>query len=167
MGRDGRAAVLFAVLLGALLAAAYAPSLRSGYTNWDDPDYTYASRLARGAPLSSALTSFTLGHYHPLTELSLRAEAVLLGERAGVRRAVSLSLHLANSVLLFLLMSALGLGAPAAAAGALLWALHPAQAESAAWIAERKNLLYVFFYLSAMLAYLRRIGGGAGGAVWA
>lgn len=170
MPRAARAALLFAAMLGALLAAAYLPSLRGGYTNWDDPDYTYASRMALGAPPSKALTSFTLGHYHPLTELSLRAEAVLLGERPGARRAVSFSLHLANAVLLFLLLSALGLGAPAAAAGALLWALHPAQAESAAWIAERKNLLYVFFYLSAMLAYLRRPGsaaGRAGAAVWA
>ncbi|MEW5906103.1 MAG: hypothetical protein AB1734_04890 [Elusimicrobiota bacterium] len=165
-----KAASLFAALLGALLAAAYLPSLRGGYTNWDDPDYTHSSRMAGGASAADALTSPALGHYHPLTELSMRAEAVLLGERAGVRRAVSFSLHLANAVLLFLFLSALGLAPPAAAAGALLWALHPAQAESAAWIAERKNLLYVFFYLSAMLAYLGRSGAGgrgAGAAVWA
>ena len=169
MTRGAGAAVIFAALLAVVLAAAYLPSLGGGYTNWDDPDYTYASRLALGAPVSKALTSFALGHYHPLTELSLRAEAVTLGERAAVRRAVSLFLHLANSLLFFFILSALGLGFPAAAAGALLWALHPAHTEAVAWIAERKTLLYVFFYLAAMLAYLRRplpASGGAGAAVW-
>lgn len=148
----------FLALLFLPILAAYWPVLGAGYTNWDDPDYTFnnpAVSQQTAANLLKTITSPRLGHYHPLTDLSLAAEAAVAGGRAGAHHAGNLLLHLANAALAFLLLALL-LGSDwLALGGALLWALHPANAESAAWIAERKNLLYAFFYLLALLAYLR------------
>lgn len=152
---------LAAVFLLALLP--FAGSLRYGYTNWDDPSYTYESPLHGELTLSSAAGAFTrtrLSNYHPLTEIELAAESAIFGDGPATHRAAGLILHGLNAVLLCLLLTALGAGALPAAAAAALWAVHPAQAESAAWIAERKNLLYAFFYFSALLAYLRGLRSG-------
>jgi Tfp pilus assembly protein PilF len=156
--------LLLSTLLAAVLVSYY-PALKAGYTNWDDPDYTFNNPVAARPSLAAAgavLTSARLGHYHPLTDLELAAESALFGEKAAVRHAGGLLLHAANAMLVFLLLAEL-LGAEwPAFAGALLWALHPVNVESAAWIAERKNLLYAFFYLAALLAYLRKLRGSGG-----
>lgn len=156
------------LLLLALLTSvfiAYYPALRAGYTNWDDPDYTYNNPLAARPSLKAAAAVFTsarLGHYHPLTDLELAAESAVFGEKAAVRHAGSVLLHTADAALAFLLLAEL-LGSDwAALAAAALWALHPVNVESAAWISERKNLLYAFFYLAALLAYLRKLRGRGG-----
>jgi tetratricopeptide (TPR) repeat protein len=160
---------LLLVLLLLPLLAVYYPALKAGYTNWDDPSYATenplcASFTAAGA--AAAFTSFRVGHYHPLTDVSMAAEAAVLGESAKVRHAGSLLLHAANAVLFFFLLTGLLGSEPAALAGALLWALLPVNVEAAAWIAERKTLLYAFFFLGALLCYLKRLKGGAAGWLW-
>lgn len=153
-----RRRLFFLALLFIPVLAAYWPVLGAGFTNWDDPDYTYnnpAVSRPTAATLLKTLTAPRLGHYHPLTDLSLAAESAVFGGRAEAHHTGNVLLHLANAALAFLLLALL-LGSDwLALGGALLWALHPANVESAAWIAERKNLLYAFFYLLALLAYLR------------
>lgn len=153
---------LLLLLLLLPVLSVYYPVLKAGYTNWDDPYSTYKNPLVQNltqAGAAKAFTSTRLANYHPLTDLSLALESAAFGEKAVVHHAGNLLLHSLNSVLIFLLLAAL-LGAEwPALAGALLWALHPVNVESAAWIAERKNLLYAFFYLAALLAYLRRREG--------
>ena len=153
-------------------AAAYYPALKAGYTNWDDPVYTFENPLVKdfsAENLRTVLTSLRVGHYHPLTDISLAAESAAFGESAAVHHAGNLLLHCLNSALLFLLIAALA-GEPWAAFwAALLWAVHPVQAESICWLAERKNLLYSFFYFAAVLACLRRArvpGRPAAAVVW-
>ena len=151
------------------LFAVYYPALKAGYTNWDDPAYTFESPLAGSftpGGVAAAFTSFRVGHYHPLTDISMAAEAAVLGESAKVRHAGSLLLHAGNAVLLFFLLAALLGSDLAALAGALLWALLPVNAEAAVWIAERKTLLYAFFSLGALLCYLRRLRGGSAAYLW-
>jgi tetratricopeptide (TPR) repeat protein len=160
-----RRRLLLPLLLLTAVFAAYYPALKAGYTNWDDPDYTFNNPVAALRPAAAVAAAFTglrVGHYHPLTDLELAAEGALFGEKAPVRHAAGLLLHAANSALVFLLLAELLGSDLAALAGALLWALHPANAESAVWISERKNLLYAFFYLLALLAYLRRLSGRGG-----
>jgi Tfp pilus assembly protein PilF len=152
-----RRRLLFPLLLLLAVFAVYFPALKAGYTNWDDPDYTYNNPALKNP--AAVFFSVKVGHYHPLTDLSLALESAVLGEKAAVHHAGNVLLHGANAALVYLLLAAL-LGAELPAlAGALLWALHPVNVESAAWIAERKNLLYAFFYLAALLAYLRLAGG--------
>jgi len=141
-----------------MAAAAYYPALKAGYVNWDDPAYTLENPLVRelsAANLKAVFTNLRVANYHPLTDLSLAAESAVFGESAAVHHAGNLLLHALNAVLLFFLVFSLA-GKPWAAFwAALLWAVHPVQAESVCWIAERKNLLYSFFYFAAVLAYLR------------
>ncbi len=152
-----RRALLLFLLLTPLFSV-YRPILRAGYTNWDDPDYTINNPLVRDFTLHNLAHAFSaprLVNYIPLTDLSLAVDSAVFGEKATTHHAVNLLFHAFNAVLVFLLLAALLGSDLAALGGALLWALHPVNVESAAWIAERKNLLYAFFYLAALLAYLR------------
>lgn len=141
-----------------LAAAAYYPALKAGYLNWDDTDCVIGNPLAKNfsaAGLKEVFTQPRSTNYHPLTDISLGAESAAFGEHAPAHHAGSLLLHALNALLLFLIIFSL-MGNPwAAFCAALLWAVHPAQAESVCWLSERKNLLYSFFYFAAVLAYLR------------
>ena len=82
---------------------------------------------------------------------------------SGGTHYVSLLFHAANAVLLFLLLQeATGLSWPSLLVAAL-FALHPINVESVAWAAERKNVLSMFFFLLAMMAYGRYARRGGGG----
>jgi tetratricopeptide (TPR) repeat protein len=93
--------------------------------------------------------------YHPLTMLSFSVEKTFFGESPFVRRLDNLILHTANAALVFWFFILLGAGTVPAFWTSLLWAVNPVQTESVAWVAERKNLLCAFFYLSALIFYLR------------
>lgn len=136
-------AALFAALAVAALSL---PALRNGLA-WDDLEFTFARG---GRLLSSGLTGDLLaeaspghgpsGYYRPVAVATLAAtEALRPGPAA--HHAVSVALHaLATALLLLLLARRLGAVAPALA-GALLWALHPANLEPVAWISGRYDLL--------------------------
>src|SRR5207237_7740946 len=66
---------------------------------------------------------------------------------------VNVLLHFANAWMLWTILRRLGL--PGAFVAAAIWALHPIQVESVAWITERKNVLSAFFIFASMLVYLR------------
>lgn len=162
-GRGRTGFLLLCLALFAAVFAVYSPVFRAGYTNWDDPAYTYHNSSVQkisAANLKAIFTNLSLANYHPVTELSFAADNALFGERAGAHHAVNLLLHALNAALVFALLSLLsGTRLPAFAA-ALVWALHPANVESVAWISERKNLLYSFFYLTALLTYMRHLEAG-------
>ncbi len=94
-------------------------------------------------------------NYIPLNTLSLAIDYHLWGLAPAGYHATNLLFHAANAALVYLVVLRLGESALAALAIALLWALHPVQVESVAWISERKNLLSTLFFLLAFLAYLR------------
>lgn len=100
-------------------------------------------------------TTFQLANYHPLALLVLAVEHRLFGLEPSAYHAVSLLLHVGNTLLAFGLARALG--APAAAAGVcgLLFGLHPLHVEPVAWVAEQKELLCTFFSFAALALYAR------------
>ncbi len=100
-----------------------------------------------------AFTSYDALNWHPLTWLSHALDVQMFGLDPAGHHDVNLLLHVANVVLLFLvLQSATGyLGRSAIVAA--LFALHPITVESVAWIAERKNLLSMLFFLLALGSY--------------
>jgi len=94
-------------------------------------------------------------NYHPLAWLSHMADVELFGLSPRGPHLVNLLLHAGNAVLLFLLLRAMT-GAPSRSAFvAALFAVHPMHVESVAWIAERKDVLCMFFSLLTLGSYVR------------
>jgi len=147
---------------GALLVAAaafvcYLPALSGGFV-WDDAYYVADNpilRMGLADAIRAIATAVVVGNYHPLTIASFALEAAAFGLKPAVFHGTNLVLHAANAVCAGRLFQALGIRRDAAWAGALLWAVHPLRVESVAWISARKDLLYVSFFLLALIAYAR------------
>lgn len=168
MGRGAviGSAVGQAVLLAALAALLYLPSLRNGFVNWDDDRVLLDNPVvARANGLGEIWSRAELPEgfpNYPLTFTTYWVEHRLWGFAPAGYHAVNLALHALATALACLVLRALGAGPWVAGCAAALFAVHPIQVESVAWVAERKNVLSAVFYLGAYLAFLRhRAGGGA------
>ncbi len=155
------------VLVAAVTAAAYLPSLGNGFVNWDDPDYVYENPLIRSLDaglLRYAFIGPAVSNWHPLTILSFALDYRLWGLDPFGYHLTNLIFHALNTGLVLALAFRLfsygknnGAYASMLAAGvaALLFGLHPLHVESVAWISERKDVLSGFFYVLSLLAYIR------------
>jgi hypothetical protein len=180
------------LLLVAVTLAVYWPVTSYDFLNYDDPDYFSSNtHVQAGLTPGNMVWAFCTGYasnWHPLTWLSLMLDRELSGPGPAGPHFTNLLFHLANTVLLFLLLNAMtslrpdtGIGAlasakPPAQPGsstqaavnwrsafvAALFALHPLHVESVAWISERKDVLSLFFGLLALpfyAGYARRVTG--------
>jgi Flp pilus assembly protein TadD len=167
------------VAVGAFVA--FLPALDGAFLDWDDDRNFLWNTGYRGlgpAQLKWMFTATWMGHYIPLTWLTLGLNYALGGMAPWGYHLGNCLIHAANAALVFLvarrlltaatlpLSNAAGEAAHArptsataaalgGAAAALLWAVHPLRVESVAWITERRDVLCGFFYLLAVLAYLR------------
>jgi len=127
----------------------------------DDDQYVYEnpSVLKGLAPesISWAFTTFHSANWHPLTWLSHMADVEWFGLDAGWHHRVNVLLHLANTVLLFLVLWRMTGGLWESAFVAALFGVHPLHVESVAWVAERKDVLSTLFWILTMGAYLRYV----------
>jgi protein O-mannosyl-transferase len=141
-------------LLTALVLLTYLPAYGSGFV-WDDDYYVSANPTLRDlAGLRSIwLDVFATPQYYPLVHTSFWLEYRLVGASPHLYHFTNVVLHAANALLLWRIV--VHLGVPGAWLIAAVFALHPVQVESVAWITERKNVLSAFFYLAAALTYLR------------
>ncbi len=157
-----------AALLMALVFAAYAPVLRNGFV-WDDDSSLTGNHFVQAPDgLRQFWFSTRTPDYWPVTETSFWLEWRLWGDRAAGYHATNLVLHALTAVLLWAALRRLQV--PGAYLAAALFAVHPVNVESVAWIAERKNLLGLLFALCALLAFLRtepaRARPAAGSGKW-
>jgi protein O-mannosyl-transferase len=157
------------VTLAAL--AAFLPGIFGEFVLWDDDRNFVENPAYRGLgwpQLAWMLTTFHMGHWKPLTWLTLGLDYTLWGMDPRGYHLTSLLLH-AGAALAFLLVARRLLTAalPAlpggplrvgAAGAALLFAVHPLRAESVVWITERRDVLSGLLYLLTVLAYLRAVG---------
>jgi tetratricopeptide (TPR) repeat protein len=146
-----------AAALAAVAFAVFAPALYCKFVNFDDPNYVLQNEDVRGG-LSAhgvrwAFTTFEQANWHPLTWLSLQLDASLWGPTPFGFHLTNVVLHAANAALLFLALRGLTGAFWRSAVVALLFAVHPLRVESVAWVAERKDVLSVFFGLGALWAY--------------
>jgi protein O-mannosyl-transferase len=166
-GSPRKTILLLAFLLAVGTFALYAPSLHSGFVNYDDPDYVTANAHIRQGlswhNLAWAFTATSEANWHPLTWISHMADVQFFGLNPVGHHLVSVLLHAINVVLLFLLLS-YGTGYTLrSAVVAALFAVHPLNVETVAWIAERKSLLCTLFFLLTLWAYgwyVRKPGAG-------
>ncbi|HLF47763.1 MAG TPA: hypothetical protein VJA45_00195 [Methylomirabilota bacterium] len=166
---SGRRAAL-PILVAAASAAAFLPALDGQFLNWDDSVNFLGNPGYRGLGWPQVRWMFTsalMGHYIPLTWLTLAANYVLGGMNPWGYHLVSILFHAANAVLLyFVALRLLAAGRPgspahwAAVFAALLWGVHPLRVESVAWVTERRDVVCGFFFLLAVLAYLRGVEPG-------
>jgi protein O-mannosyl-transferase len=157
----GRGARLLgiALLLSLLVAGVYGQTASHPYINLDDPDYVSENGRVLGGlsagNVAWAFSTFHAANWHPLTWLSHMADVSLFGAAPGPQHLVNAVLHLANVLLLFFGLSRMTGALWRSAFAAALFAVHPLNVESVAWIAERKNLLSTLFLLLAIGAYAR------------
>ena len=147
------------LLLAVVTLALYNPVNRHPFVNYDDDRYVTENAHVRqgltGETIAWALTSSEQANWHPLTWMSHALDCTLFRLNPAGHHFTSIVLHTLNVVLLYLfLMWATGRFAPSLFAAAL-FALHPINVESVAWVAERKNVLCTFFFLLALWAYGR------------
>ena len=145
------------LLLAVATLALYNPVNRHPFVNYDDDRYvTENPHVRQGLTTESirwALTSTEQANWHPLTWMSHELDCTLFRLNPAGHHFTSILLHAVNGVLLFLLlMWATGRLGPSLFVAAL-FALHPINVESVAWIAERKNVLCTFFFFLALWAY--------------
>jgi protein O-mannosyl-transferase len=148
-----------ALALAVVTLAVYAPVHGYGFVDYDDDEYVFRNpHVQAGLDAESvawAFTSMEAANWHPLTWLSHMLDCQLFGLDPAGHHLVSVALHAANAVLLFLALSSLTGRLWPSALVAALFALHPLNVESVAWIAERKNLLCTFFWMLTLCAYGR------------
>ena len=140
--------------LVALVFAFYFPALGAGFV-WDDDKYVTENPLLTEPDGWKQIwfSAHTQSQYFPLVYSTFRLEHALWGLHPLGYHLVNVVLHGANAVLVWAVLRRLAV--PAAWLGAAIFALHPVQVESVAWVTELKNLESTFFYLLAVLAWMR------------
>ncbi|PWU07938.1 MAG: hypothetical protein C5B50_30525 [Verrucomicrobia bacterium] len=144
---------LLALLLVCGTVLAYQPAWQAGFI-WDDDRYVTNNELLT-APDGLKRIWFSLdspSQYFPLVYTTLRLERAIWDFKPSGYHWVNLLVHAANALLVWRLLRRLE--SPAAWFGAALFALHPVQVESVAWVTELKNVLSLFFYLLALLSWM-------------
>src|ERR1039458_9752842 len=148
-------------LLALATLAVFLPVAGQGFVNYDDSDYvTENAHVQSGLKWENVIWAFTTGHasnWHPLTWLSHMLDCQLFGLKAGPQHLVSVGFHIANTLLLFLLLRRMTSALWRSGLVAALFALHPLHVESVAWASERKDVLSAFFFLLTIWAYVRYV----------
>ncbi|HOC56311.1 MAG TPA: tetratricopeptide repeat protein [Verrucomicrobiota bacterium] len=146
------------LLLAVATLAVFLPVAWQGFVNYDDSDYvTENAHVQSGLKWANVVWAFTTGHasnWHPLTWLSHMVDCQLFGLEGGWHHMVSVGLHIANSLLLLLLLRRMTGALWRSALVAALFALHPLHVESVAWASERKDVLSTLFFLLTVRAYV-------------
>jgi protein O-mannosyl-transferase len=156
-GDPAKRALVLGLTLFAATQLVYNPVNRALFTTYDDPEYvTKNYRVTQGLTLGNvrwAFTTFKAGNWHPLTWLSHMVDVDLFGLKPVGHHWMSLLIHALNAGLLFWLLWR-GTGHLwRSLMVAALFALHPLNVESVAWVAERKNVLSTLFGFLTIAAY--------------
>jgi protein O-mannosyl-transferase len=136
----------------------YFPTLFNRFVFLDDGTYVVNNPLLRDGTMLGLKAIFAQSYftmYHPVTILSYWLEYQAFGLAPAPYHITNLLLHLANVFLAFQLFRNLSGDVRVAALVSALFAIHPMHVESVAWVSQRKDVLYAFFYLSAAVLYCR------------
>jgi tetratricopeptide (TPR) repeat protein len=148
--------IFFAVVLVIITILAYLPAIQCGFI-WDDDAYVTQNTLLT-APDGLWRIWFSTkqpSQYFPLVFTTFRLEYSIWGLNPRGYHITNILLHAANAILLWLLLRRLSI--PGAWLASAIFALHPVQVESVAWITERKNVLMMLFFLLSLLKWVQFI----------
>ena len=148
--------IAFCILLAVATIAFYSPVLGHPFIVLDDREYVTANPHIRSLgwdTIKWAFTAMDAANWHPLTWLSHALDYKLFALNPTGHHLTSLLIHVCNVVLLFLGLTWITKRTGPSLLVAALFALHPINVESVAWVAERKNVLSTFFFLLTLAAY--------------
>jgi hypothetical protein len=156
--RHSAADVWGCLSLAALVLFVFLPTVGYGFVNWDDPWYVLDNPLItswRPANLWEIATKPAVRNYAPLTMLGYLVQHSLWANWAGGYHLVNVLLHAINAVLVYVLLRQLTRSRFIAWTTAALFAVHPVQIETVAWISSFKGLLSGTFILASLICWLR------------
>jgi len=168
---------LMPLLVAALTFAVFLPALRNGFVDWDDSENILTNMRFRGLgweQLKWMFTTFHLGHYQPLSWLTLGSDYLVWGMDAFGYHLTNVLLHSLNAAVFYVLCVELFTLASdkdalkdrtglrlSAGFSALLFSIHPLRVESVAWVTERRDVLSGLFFLLALIFYIKPRSAGA------
>lgn len=145
------------VLLILPIILIYGQTLTFEFTNWDDDEYVTQNLLIQNLSwqnIQNIFGEFYYLMYIPLTLLSYALEFYIVKNSPALFHATNVLLHVSNAILVLVLIRAFVPDKLVSLLGALLFALHPMRVESVAWVSERKDVLFVFFLLAALISWV-------------
>ncbi|HEY4800841.1 MAG TPA: tetratricopeptide repeat protein [Bacteroidia bacterium] len=163
--------IVFAAL-SVLVFITFYPSLKCGFTNWDDGTYVTENPMIwklDGPAIKEIFTSPVSLNYHPLTMLSLAIDYTFDKLNPYHYHLNNVLIHILNTLLVFVFIQKFVSGYNrrippesfrpkpfnVALITSVFWGIHPMRVESVTWVAERKDVLYVFFFLLSAIFYLK------------
>ena len=153
----------------------YSPVAKNNFLNWDDSVYVSENPHIKNITAENIKLWFTnsyAGTYLPFTMASYAIDYQIGGLEPKVFIFTNLLFHLCNAILVFLLVfqlvnltrtnmnircNGIKISILSASIVSILFAIHPCNVESVAWVAERKNVLFAFFFLLSVIAYIRYV----------
>jgi tetratricopeptide (TPR) repeat protein len=151
-----REIIISVCLVLVITFVSFLPSLKNDFINWDDNEYVTENITITDLSWENIKTIFShfyMGHYHPLTLLSYSIEFEFHKLNPLIYHTTNLLLHLFNTLFVFWLIFMLKGEILTSLWVALLFGIHPLHVESVAWVSERKDLLYSFFFLDSLICY--------------
>ncbi len=133
------------------------PSLQNKFVNLDDPQYVIENSVVKNLNSENLKTIFSeqfVGNYQPATMVSYMLDYKLFGLNPFGYHLVNLIFHLLGTLFVFLIIKKISGNDLVAFITAFLFGIHPLHVESVTWIAERKDVLYGFFFLSSLYFYI-------------
>ncbi len=159
-----KANILHLLVIAILTFVAFFPSLKADITNWDDGAYIENNPYNKNLSVENIKAIFAetsyMGNYHPLTLLSLAIDAQFAGKTKDLKpepvvfHIVNLLIHIAVSILTYFIALKILRNSKAALLVGILFGIHTLHVESVAWLSERKDVLYSFFFMMSILSYL-------------
>jgi protein O-mannosyl-transferase len=147
--------ILPAILL--ITAIVFSNTLSNSFIeNFDDQRYVLNNPLIKHLGwdnLKAIFSTFCIGNYHPLTILSYAVEYKFAGLNPFVFHLTNYILHLLNTLLVYLFLKRFTGQFWVAVIASMFFGIHPMHVESVAWISERKDVLYTFFFLLSLICY--------------
>jgi len=135
-------------------------TLTNNFVNLDDSGYIKDNPDIKSLSvknIAAIFSSFYNANYHPFTTLSYAIEYNLFGLNAKPYHIINLLIHLLNVFMVFRLIKNVSGKTEVAFVASLFFAIHPMHVESVAWISERKDLLYSFFFICGLNTYYEYI----------
>lgn len=159
------------VILAVVIFIIFYPSLKGEFTNWDDGTYVMVNPMIwelNSKTIKEIFTEPVSLNYHPLTMLSLAIDYKIGKLNPYYYHFTNIIIHILNTLLLFVFIQKLIDRYNRVITGnkvrpdsffmalviSVFWAIHPMRVESVTWIAERKDVLYVFFFFLSLIFYL-------------